>query len=93
MSKTDERTVALPDDLAAYVDERVASGAYGSASEVVGAALRSLQERDGDIELWLRDDVAPVCRAMDADRSRALTGEEVFADLERRHQHRMTKRA
>lgn len=39
-------SIALNDQLASYIDEQVASGRYGSASEVVRAGLRLLQERE-----------------------------------------------
>ena len=38
-----------------------------SASEVVRAGLRALQERDAAVERWLREEVAPVCDAMQAE--------------------------
>lgn len=39
-------SIALNDQLASYIDEQVSSGRYGSASEVVRAGLRLLQERE-----------------------------------------------
>ncbi|KPP80442.1 MAG: toxin-antitoxin system CC2985 family antidote component [Oceanicaulis sp. HLUCCA04] len=42
-------SIALNDHLAAYIDEQVATGRYGSASEVVRAGLRLLQERDAQL--------------------------------------------
>ena len=38
--------VSLPDDLAAFVEARVASGRYGSSTEVVSEALNLLKELD-----------------------------------------------
>ena len=58
MSATDRRTVSLPTEQAAYIDARVADGTYASASEVVRAGLRALQDRDAVMERWLREDVA-----------------------------------
>lgn len=42
-------SIALNDHLAAYIDAQVASGRYGSASEVVRAGLRLLQEREAQL--------------------------------------------
>ena len=38
--------VSLPDELANYVKAKVATGRYGSSSEVVREALRLLETRD-----------------------------------------------
>ena len=59
----------------------MASGAYATASEVVRAGLRALQERDTVVERWLREEVVPVAAAMEADPSRGIPAEEVFAEL------------
>ena len=40
------RSVSLTSELAALIDEKIASGYYRSASEVVRAALRLLAEQD-----------------------------------------------
>ncbi|WP_245216142.1 ribbon-helix-helix domain-containing protein [Pararoseomonas baculiformis] len=73
MAAVEKRTVSLPADQARYVDGLVAAGGYASASEVVPAGLRALQERDAAVERWLRDEVAPVYDAMRDDPGRALT--------------------
>jgi antitoxin ParD1/3/4 len=44
------RTVSLTPELEALVDQKVASGRYRSASEVVRAALRLLDERERHLE-------------------------------------------
>lgn len=81
MPSTEKRTFSLPAEQAGYIDAQVASGAYATASEVVRAGLRALQERDAVVERWLREEVVPVAAAMDADPSRAIPAEEVFAEL------------
>jgi len=46
MASAEKRTFSLPSEHTAFIDEKVASGAYASGSEVIGAGLRALQERD-----------------------------------------------
>ena len=60
MASAVKRTFSLPPEHTAFIDEQVASGSYASASEVVRAGLRALQERDAAVERWLLREVAPV---------------------------------
>jgi len=53
------RNVSLTPELEALVDSKVASGRYRSASEVVRAALRLLDERDRRMERKLRTSPDP----------------------------------
>src|SRR5215213_5286716 len=92
MAAVEKRTVSLPTDQARYVDELVASGGYASASEVVRAGLRALQERDAAVERWLREEVALVHDAMQADPARALGADEVAAALQAHHAARLKAR-
>ena len=46
MASIQKRTISLPAEQGSYIDAQVATGAYASASEVVRAGLRMLQERD-----------------------------------------------
>lgn len=85
MSKVQKRTISLPAEHAAYLDEMVASGSYASASEVVRAGLRALQERDAAVERWLQDEVAPVFDAMKADPAKGLNVETVFDQVRDHH--------
>lgn len=92
MQNTAKKTISLPEEHAAFIDRMVASGAYASASEVVRAGLRALQERDAAIDRWLREEVAPVYDAVQADPGRTLTIDDVFADIRTRHMQRLAER-
>ena len=85
MSSISKRTVSLPEEHAAYIDRMVASGAFASASEVVRAGLRALQEREAAVDRWLREEVAPVYDAMQADPDRGISASQVFDELRERH--------
>jgi antitoxin ParD1/3/4 len=63
------------------VREKVARGDYASDSEVLRDALRALRERDRAIEAWLRDEVVPAAKALREIPGRALTADEVRAEL------------
>ena len=92
MSNVEKRTVSLPEEHAAFIDRMVASGAYASGSEVVRAGLRALQERDAAVDRWLREEVAPVYDAMQADPERARSMADVFADVRKHHARRLAER-
>jgi antitoxin ParD1/3/4 len=94
MPSTEKRTFSLPIEHAEFIDNKVASGAYASGSEVVRAGLRALQERDAAVERWLREDVAPVYDAMRKNPSRGIPADKTFATVRSRHTARLkaTKR-
>lgn len=89
MAAVEKRTVSLPAEQASYIDAQVAKGTYASASEVVRAGLRALQERDDAIERWLREKVATTYDAMQADPSRAIPPDRVLQDLRAHHAKRL----
>lgn len=89
MTAVTKRTVSLPPEQSDYVDDLVASGAFASASEVVRAGLRALQERDAAVERWLREDVATAYDAIRADPSRGVPAADVFAAIRARHADRL----
>ncbi|WP_200935853.1 type II toxin-antitoxin system ParD family antitoxin [Methylobacterium sp. Leaf117] len=49
MAVRETMTVSLTPELRAFVQERLKSGRYGNASEVVRAALRLLGEHEPDL--------------------------------------------
>ncbi len=89
MAQVETRTISLPAEQAGYIDAQVASGIYATASDVVGAGLRALQERDAVVEGWLQAEVAPVYDAMEKDPSRALAADAVLQNLRAHHASRV----
>lgn len=74
--------VSLTPELEQLIRDRVASGRYTSASEVVREALRLLAERDELRELRLAEVRAKVAAGLASlDRGEALDGDEVFNRL------------
>jgi antitoxin ParD1/3/4 len=88
MSAIQKRTVSLPQEHASFIDQLVQSGAYGSASEVVRAGLRALQERDSAVERWLHDEVARTYDEVMASPDRVVPAETVRERLRARHVER-----
>lgn len=81
MASAETRTFDLPPEQADFIDHAVASGAYASANEVVRAGLQALQDRENTVERWLRDAVVPVALAIEADPTRAIPLDQVFAEI------------
>jgi antitoxin ParD1/3/4 len=89
MAATAKRTFSLPGEHAKFIDAKVASGDYASASEVVRAGLRALQERDAAVERWLREEVAPTYDAMTTDPARGVPAAKAFSTIRARHAKRL----
>ena len=81
MPNVEKRTISLPAEQAAYLDEMVKSGNYASASEVVREGLRALRQRDAAVETWLRKEVVPVYDAMKSDPSRGVDADSILAEV------------
>jgi antitoxin ParD1/3/4 len=74
--------VSLTPELEQLIHERVKTGRYHSASEVVREALRLLEDRDELRRLRLADLRQQVATGLEAlDRGEGLDGETVFDEL------------
>ncbi len=91
MSQIAKRTISLPPEQAAFIDEQVATGRYASASEVVRAGLHALRERDHAVERWLTDEVAAAYDNLAADPTRKIPAADAFAAVRNRHRARGQK--
>jgi antitoxin ParD1/3/4 len=79
--------VSLTPELERLVNEKVASGMYGSASEVVREALRLLKERDQLREHRLAELKGNIAIGIEqADRGELMDGEEFFDQLLRENE-------
>ena len=88
MAKIARRTFSLPAEQADYIDANVQSGAYASASEVVRAGLRALEERDAAVERWLREEVVPGYDDAMANPASLIPAKLVFAEARARFKGR-----
>ena len=77
MRTTKQMSITLPMEMAAMVEEKVASGEYASDSEVIRDGLRALVARDRAMEQWLRDVVVPAYDRVKAGLEETYTGTEV----------------
>jgi putative addiction module CopG family antidote len=69
--------------MADFVRDKVARGDYASDSEVLRDALRVLRERDRAVEAWLRYQVVPAAQALRDDPGRALSADQLRAELKK----------
>jgi antitoxin ParD1/3/4 len=93
MSQAAEKTITLPAAEVERIETLVQSGAYSSAGEVIREALIALDEKTSSMEEWLREEVLPAYEEMEAHPERALTAEQVFANLRAHHEKRTRKSA
>jgi antitoxin ParD1/3/4 len=75
--------VSLTPELEGFIQERVKSGRYHSASEVVREALRLLEDRDELRRLRLDEMRRKIAKGLASlDRGEREPGEQVFDELE-----------
>lgn len=92
MPTIQKRGIDLPPEHAGYVDRLVDEGLYASANDVVAAGLLALQERDAAVEVWLREEVAPVYDAMEDAPGRGCPAAAAFDRVRAHHARRLSKR-
>lgn len=81
MRSTKQLSVTLPNEMAAQISDRVASGEYASESEVIREGVRALLARDRAVEAWLRGEAVAAHDLINADPSRTRSADEVRATL------------
>jgi Arc/MetJ-type ribon-helix-helix transcriptional regulator len=85
--------MALPAAEAERIEALVTSREYASAGEVVREALLALDERNVDMDEWLRQEVGPAYDEIEAHRERVLTAEQVAEHLRSHDEGRARKTA
>ncbi len=85
MPRTSRPITVTLGDLHQHVEERVKSGAYASASEVLRAAVRALDREDAAVADWLRERVKDSL----ADPRPNIPAREVFKRLRDHHAKRV----
>ena len=84
--------VSLTPELEKLVAEKVKSGRYNSASEVVREALRLLEEQDQLRALRLDEVRKKIAEGLQSlDRGEGIHGEEAFAQLRKKSEARRRK--
>lgn len=77
-------TVQLTPELERLIEDKLKSGRYGSASEIVRVALRLLEEHDRLQQVWAEDMRQKIAEGLDQlNKGERLDGEEVFDELEK----------
>ena len=75
--------ISLTPELEQLVKDKVSSGKYHSVSEVIGEALRLLEERDHIRDQRLAELKAKIQVGIEElERGEGIDGEEVFAEIE-----------
>lgn len=83
MSRSLQRTITVPSDVEAFIRERVASGRFDTASDVVREGLRLLEVREHEREAAATKIRREIAIGLDqANAGQLRDGESFFAELE-----------
>ena len=85
MRTTQQFSITLPNEMADAVKSKVAAGEYATESEVIRDGLRALLARDRAVDSWLHEQVGPAYDALKSDPSRAVSIDDVRAQLAAEH--------
>jgi len=88
--------VSLTPELEKFVQDRVKSGRYSTASEVVRDALRLLEAHEGERASAYRElkrELQSAAAEAEAEGATFYSGEEVFDELRRRSSERRKRKA
>jgi len=89
MSRTTPLTVTLPDDLDAFIRERVAAGRFASAGELIRAAVEDLERRERERDAVIAELNREVeIGARQADEGKLRDGRQVLAEIRERRPSR-----
>jgi antitoxin ParD1/3/4 len=78
MQSAEKLSITLPPEMASFIRQKVNSGLYGSNSEIIREALRSMMDRDRRLE---RLDSAIAQGVADAEAGRVQDIDDVRAEL------------
>jgi putative addiction module CopG family antidote len=85
MSRPASLTVSLPDDLDAFIRERVAAGRFASAGELIRTAVEELERREKERDAVIDDLNREIeIGARQAEAGLVRDGREVFDAIRRR---------
>ncbi len=83
---TGKLSVSLPDEMVSAIRERVKSGSYASASEVLRTAMQHWLRDEAEHDAWLADVRAKIDASIDDPRP-SITDQEMQARIDGLHRN------
>ena len=84
MSDLQEISIVLPAHILEFIKGRVASGAYGTESDVIQQGVQLLRSQQLDADDWIRSEVLPALAEYDVDPTQGLSTEQMRQSLARK---------